>query len=637
MPRMPLRDVDLGPLDVRIEPSAAGVVYARSPFALGTYDAQVTAWLDRWAASAPQRVFLAERDAKGNWRSLTYAEARAQARALGQALLGRGLGPERPLVILSGNSIAHAMLGLGALYVGIPYAPISPAYSLASYDHAKLKGIVALLNPGMVYADDGRSYASAIAAAVPDFVEVLVAQAPPPARRASDFAALIATKETPAVDAAHQAVGPDAIAKFMFTSGSTAAPKAVITTQRMLCANQAMIASCLRFLRDEPSVLVDWLPWSHSFGGNQNFNIALCHGGTLYIDAGRPTPEDIATTLDNLRAVAPTLYFNVPRGFETLLPHLRRDKALAENFFRCLKLNFFAGAPMPRRCLDALDEIAIETCGARILAMSGYGATETSPAALFWNAGISRSGVGLPLPGTELKLVPHGEKREARIRGPHVTPGYWRQENRHAFDEEGFYRLGDALRFVDEGRPSKGFCFDGRIDEDFKLATGAWVSVGPLREGFIAAFAPYVKDLAIAGEGQADLAALIFPDLEACRSLAPELGGAVKPVEILRHPAVHAKFRALLNAFAAKAQGSSRRIARIALIAEPPSVAAGEVTDKGALSQAAVLENRAEVIEELYRAREHVLVVKATAHPGSLKAAVAIPSGYPEHESERSF
>jgi feruloyl-CoA synthase len=587
MPSAPLREVNLGPLDMTIAPGPGGAIYARSPVPLDAYDMQVTAWLDHWADRAPQRVFLAERDAKGHWQHLIFAQARIGARALAQALLGRNLGPERPLVILSANSIAHAQVALAALYVGIPYAPISPA--LVSNDSGALQRAIDLLTPGLVFVEDAERFAEAIA--VQDSVEILAA---------ADLATLFATPETPALDAAHAAVGPDTIAKFMFTSGSTARPKAVITTHRMLCANQAMIASSLRFLRDEPPVLVDWLPWHHSFGGNQNFHLALCHGGTLYIDSGRPT--DIAATIANLREIAPTLYFNVPRGFETLLPHLARDKALAEKFFSRLKLVFFAGASLPRHSLDSFASIAAETCGERILMMSGYGATETSPAALF-----SMQDCGaLPLPGTELKLVPHGDKREARIKGPHVTPGYWRQEDltRAAFDDEGYYRLGDALRISATG----GFCFDGRLDEDFKLATGTWVSVASLRERFIEVFAPYVKDLAIAGPGHAYLAALVFPDVQACAKLAG-LGVHATPAKILKHPAVLRKFRALLEAFAAR--GSSRRIERIALISEPPSSAAGELTEKASLSQSAVLANRAALIRDLYAGRDRNVTVVA--------------------------
>lgn len=588
--RASLRNVDLGALDMAIAPGLGGALYARSPLRLEPYDTQVTAWLDHWSARAPWRVFLAERDADGNWRALSYAEARTQVRALATALLGRNLGPERPLVILSGNSIAHALVALAALYVGIPYAPISPAHALASPDFGALRRIFDLLTPGLVFVNDGRRFGAAIAA-VTEFVEILAAETPPAERRAEDLATLFATPETPALDVAHATVGPETIAKFMFTSGSTATPKAVITTHRMLCANQAMIASALRFLRDEPPVLVDWLPWHHSFGGNQNFNLVLRHGGTLYIDAGKPT--EIAATLVNLHEISPTLYFDVPCGFEALLPHLVRDKALAESFFRRLRLTFYAGASLQRRCLDQLAEIEAETCGERIQMMSGYGATETAPAVAF----AMRDGPLLPLPGSELKLVPDGERYEGRIKGPHVTPGYWRRENltRRAFDADGYYRLGDALRIVE----TRGFWFDGRLDDDFKLATGAWVSVGSLRERFLAAFAPYVKDLAIAGAGEADLAALVFADVPACRAVAGLVAQA-SPAEIFAHPAVLDKFRTLLNTF--DAPGSSRRIARIALLHEPPR--ASELTEKGGLNQSVVLANRAGLVRDLYAGRD---------------------------------
>ncbi len=591
MPPAPLRKVDLGRLEMAVA-TDGGALYVRSPLRLETYDTHVTAWLDDWAARAPQRVFLAERDARGHWQELTYAEARARVRTLAAALLDRGLGPQRPLVVLSGNRIAHALVALAALYVGIPYAPISPA--LASADSGALQRILELLTPGLALVEDGRRFGAAIDAAVPESVEIFAAETP--SGRAADLAPLFATPETPALEAAHARIGPDMIAKFMFTSGSTATPKAVITTQRMLCANQTMVASSLRFLRDQPPVLVDWLPWHHSFGGNQNFNLVLRHGGTLYIDAGRPT--EIAATLANLREISPTLYFNVPGGFEALLPQLARDKALARNFFRRLQLNFCAGASLPRHCLDHLAEIAAQTCGERILMMRGYGATETSPATAF----AGEDGGFLPLPGSELKLVPAGERHEARIKGPHVTPGYWRRDDltRGAFDAEGYYRSGDALQISETG----GLRFDGRLDEDFKLATGAWVRVGALREQFLEAFAPYVKDLAIAGADKTNLAALVFTDVAACRALA-RLGARASPAEILAHPAVLEKFGALLNAFAAP----SRRITRIMLLHEPPQP--GELTDKGGLNQHAVLARRAALVRDLYEGRGSAAAVVA--------------------------
>ncbi|MDR3407386.1 MAG: AMP-binding protein, partial [Methylovirgula sp.] len=433
------RPVDLGPLDIALAPGRGGVLYARSPIALGAYEAKVTHWLDRWAALRPDQTFLAERSVSGGWARISYAQARAKARRLAAALLARGLSAERPLVILSGNSIVHALLGLAALYAGIPYAPVSPAYALAAPDFTRLKSIFGLLTPGLVFAEDGAAYARALAAA-PEAAARLVATAPPPgAELLSDV--LSAPEAAAALDRAN--VGPHTIAKFMFTSGSTAAPRAVVTTQEMLCANQAMIAHALRFLAAEPPVLVDWLPWSHSFGGNQNFNLVLAHGGTLYIDAGRPTPEGIAATLANLREISPTLHFNVPAGIEVLLPHLARDNKLATNFFRHLRLSFFAGAPIGRATYRAWNEAALAACGETILAMSGYGATESGPATTFWTPAIrAEGGVGLPLPGAELKLVPRGEKQEVRVKGPNVTPGYWRDPaaTQQAFDDEGFFR-----------------------------------------------------------------------------------------------------------------------------------------------------------------------------------------------------
>ncbi|QAY95473.1 feruloyl-CoA synthase [Methylovirgula ligni] len=607
------RPVDLGPLDIALTPGGDGVLYARSPIELGSYEDRVTLWLDRWAALRPDQIFLAEREASGVWARITYAQARAKARRLASALLARGLSAEWPLVILSGNSIAHALLGLAALYAGIPYAPISPAYALAAPDFTRLKSIFGLLTPGLVFAEDGAAYAQALAVA-PETATRLVASAPPlGAELLSD---LLATPETAALDRIESDVGPRTIAKFMFTSGSTAAPKAVITTQRMLCANQAMIARALRFLASEPPVLLDWLPWSHSFGGNQNFNLVLAHGGTLYIDAGRPTPDGIAATLANLREISPTLHFNVPAGIEMLLPHLAREKKLATNFFRHLRLTFFAGAPIGRATYETWNEAAAAACGETILAMSGYGATESGPATTFWTPAIrAEGGVGLPLPGAELKLTPRGEKLEVRVKGPNVTPGYWRDPDatQQAFDDEGFFRLGDALRLADAAQPRQGFCFDGRVGEDFKLATGTWVSTGPLREACRAALAPFAQDVVLTGAGQPFAGAFVFPNFAACKSLG--LDPAATPVEIVAHPKVRAKFQALLDTFASATGGSSRRIARLILLSEPASAAAGELTDKQALNAEAVLTNRADLLPGLFSATPPAQVIIAAATP----------------------
>jgi feruloyl-CoA synthase len=594
-----MRNVDLGPLAVEIQRHADGTIYARSPFALPAFADSVTARLDHWAKAAPERSFLAERDGREGWSHLTYAEARAGARALGQALLTRGISAERPLVILSGNSIGHARLALASLYVGIPYAPISPAYSLATKDFTRLKQILDLLTPGLVFAEDGERFGDAIAACLPEETEVV-----------TDLSLFLATTPGPSVDTAHEKISGDTIAKILFTSGSTTAPKAVITTHRMLCANQMMIGEVLRFLQDEPPVMVDWLPWHHSFGGNHNFGIALHHGGTLYIDKGRPTDEGIAETVQTLREIAPTVFFNVPQGYDRLLPFLARDRALAQKFFSALKLAFFAGAALSERTRAAFDDIAIRTCGARIQMMSGFGATETAPSVLFRKDDApldsASPNVGLSLPGLTLKLAPLGGTYEARVKGPNVTPGYWRDDalTRSAFDDEGFYRLGDALRLADERRPQSGFIFAGRLDEDFKLASGTTVHGSPLRARILAEGGPYIRDLVLAGDNRESIAALIFPDLETCRALIQDAGDLSRASDeaeaILVHPAVRQKFSQILTRLAAEAKGTSERIAVAALLAEPPSPEAGEITDKGTLNRRAVLDRRAAIVEALY-------------------------------------
>lgn len=604
------RHAELGPIDIVIENRNNGEIHARSPLDLGPYEASPTHWLDHWAQQAPECVFLAERPAdrvRGGWTTLTYAQARTRARAIAQALLRRGLSAERPLVILSGNSIAHALLGLGALYAGVPYAPLSPALSLASRDFVRLKSVAALLTPGLIFAEDGTLYADALAALPRNIPRLLVT----PAASSKDTELLddwLTAHEDAVPTRAATGMKPDTIAKFMFTSGSTATPKAVVTTHEMLCANQAMIAQVLQFLRHAPPILLDWLPWSHSFGGNQNFNLVLAHGGTLYIDDGRPTPDGIGKTLANLRDVSPTLHFNVPAGLEALLPHLSRDKQLANNLFRDLQLTFFAGAPIARTTYAAWNKAALGASGENILTMSGYGATESGPATTFWTPFIDEDvGTGLPLPGCELKLVPRGEKRDVRVQGPHVTRGYWRnpEATRDAFDDEGFFRLGDALRFVDIKHPRKGFRFDGRTNEDFKLASGTWVSAGPLREAILAAFAPYAADIVIAGEGAPFAAGLVFPNLGACEKLA----GRGTAAAIMAHPAVRAKFQALLDDFAG-GRTHSRRLSRLLLLLQPPHLS--EITDKRGLNRAAVLANRAAEVAGLFSAAPPAQVIVAS-------------------------
>ncbi|HXW39940.1 MAG TPA: feruloyl-CoA synthase [Xanthobacteraceae bacterium] len=612
----PLRPVRLGPGEATVERRPDGAIVLRSPRALPPYPHKLTERLTHWAAVAPDRVFLAQRDAAGPWRRLTYAQTLAAARAIAAALVDRDLSAERPVAILSGNDIEHALIGLAAMHVGIPYAPISVPYSLLSQDFGKLKAIMEVLSPGLVFASNGAAFARAIAAAVPSGTEVVVAGAPPADRPTTPFTALGDAAPTAAVDIAHAGVGPDTIAKFLFTSGSTGQPKGVINTQRMLCANQAMIAAGLAFLRDAPPVVVDWLPWSHTFGGNHNFGLVLDNGGTLFIDEGKPLPGAIAATVHNLREVAPTIYFNVPKGYEMLLPHLEADAALREKFFSRLKVLFYAGASLSQHVLDALQELAVKTTGERIVFLSSLGSTETAPAALGCTWQSERAGnIGLPLPGVELKLVPREGKLEARLKGANITPGYWRAAalTAAAFDEEGFYKIGDALKFYDPADPAKGLLFDGRLAEDFKLATGTWVSAGPLRAAFIAHFAPLARDVVLAGADRDEVTALVFPDLDACRKAAPGVAADAAAAVLVADRRVVAAFAQRLDSFVAAASGTSWRVTRAVLVAEPPSLDLGEMTDKGSINQRAVLANRAALVEELYAEPPppHVIVAKA--------------------------
>ncbi len=599
---LPLREVRLGPFDLVLERRPDGTLCARSPHPLGDYPRRLTLRLEHWAEQAPERTFLAKRGPRGAWHRLTYAATLEGVRRVGQALLERRLSAERPLAILSGNDLEHALLALAALHVGVPYAPISPAYALLSKDFSKLRTIIGLLTPGLVFAASGKAYEAAIRAALAPGAEIVVTEDVPDGRPATTFAELLATEPTSAVEAAAAKVGPDTVGKILFTSGSTGLPKAVINTERMLCSNQAMIRTMLAFLADEPPVMVDWLPWHHTAGGNHNFGLVLYNGGSLYIDDGRPTAAEIGATVQNLREIATTFYVNVPKGFEVLLPHLERDAALRRQFFSRLRLMFYAGAGLAQHVWEALQRLALETTGERILMLTGLGATETAPFVFMPGSEVSRAGeVGLPAPGTLLKLVPLEAARfEARLKGPNITPGYWRQPEvtAQAFDDEGFYRLGDALRFVDPAHPEKGFVFDGRIADEFKLSSGTWVNVGALRRQLVAAFAPLLRDAVIAGQDRAEVTALLIPDVEACRRALGD-GSTLEP-DLLLSSRLRRVLQEGLDRLAQSATGSSNRVARALLLTEPLSIDAHEVTDKGSINQRAVLRHRAHLVDELY-------------------------------------
>lgn len=588
-----------------------GTIYVRSTLTLGPYPNRMTDRLDHWAAQTPDQTFIAQRTKEGSWLRLTYAQAAARGRQIGQALAQRRLSSKRPIAILSGNDLEHALLGLGAMYAGVPYSPISTAYSLISTDFGKLKHIFKVLTPGLVFAASGEQYAKALQAVMPDFAqedaELVCTRDPRPG--ATLFSDLLATPAGSELEAAHSRVGPDTVLKILFTSGSTGMPKGVIYTHRMWTSNQEMVRQCWQFLEDEPPVLLEWLPWNHTFAGSKDFGMVLYNGGTLYLDEGKPVPGAFEETIRNFREIAPTIVLNVPKGFEAIIPYLRKDAEFRRHYFSRLKALFYAGAGISQEVWDALQDLSLEACGERILMLSGLGATETGPFALWVGKDVRRAGeCGVPAPGMELKLIPSGRKLEARVRGPNVTPGYWNEPEltRAAFDEEGFYKFGDALRFVDESDPGKGFIFDGRIAEDFKLSTATWVSVGPLRVNFLAHFAPFAKEVVIAGADRDYIGALIFPDIDACRELSPEQG-SVK--ELLARPEVRAKFTERLVSMAKTSTGSSNRIVRAMVLDVPPSIDAHELTDKGSISQRAVLENRAEVVEELYRGSPTVISI----------------------------
>jgi feruloyl-CoA synthase len=598
-----VRQVRLRTSGASVEKLADGTLLVRPDEALGPYPKVLTDRLVHWAKAFPERICAAQRDVSGEWRRLTYAQVLAAVESVGQALLDRGLSAERPVAILSENDLEHLVLMLAGQHVGVPTAHLSPAYSLVSKDFGRLRHTLGILTPGLVFASNGERYGRAIEAVVSGDTELVVTSAAPKGRKATLFANLLATAPTTGVAAAHQQIQPDSVAKFLFTSGSTGMPKAVINTHRMICCNQQMIAQVFCFLQDEPPVLVDWLPWNHTFGGNHNVGIALYNGGSFYIDDGKPGPGFIEETIRNLREISPTVYFNVPKGYEDLLPALRGETKLRENFFRRLGLLFYAGAGLSQPVWDAYRALALETCGERIVMVSGLGSTETSPMAIQTTWETDRAGVvGIPIPGVEAKLVPCGKKLEVRVRGPNVTPGYWRQPEltRKTFDQERFYSFGDALRFVDPSDVNKGFEFDGRLSEDFKLSSGTWVNVGALRGRILSHFAPFVRDVVVTGHDRDEVGLMIFGDIDECRALCLGLERSSSAAEIFGHPNVHRRFQELLESFAVNATGSSTRVTRAIVAQEPPSLDAGEITDKGSLNQRAALDRRTAIIDQLY-------------------------------------
>lgn len=579
----------------KFESCADGTLRVQNTMQLGPYPDRFTERLSHWAKLEPDRVFLASRGEAG-WRTVTYGEAFDAACAIGQALLDRGLSVTRPVLILSGNGIEHALLALACLHVGIPFVPVSTAYSLVSSDFSRLREVVALVRPGLVFADDGDRYAAAVATCT--YAEIVVARGNPN-RCATSFDTLRATTPTSAVEAAAMAVGPDTVAKLLFTSGSTGFPKGVIHTHRMSCSCLQMGLACFPALAEEPPVLVDWLPWNHIFGGTVSFGLTLFNGGTLYIDDGKPLPGEIEKTVRNLREVAPTFYSNVPKGYEELVPWLRRDHALRENFFSRVRVLQYSGASIASHVCEAFDELAVATIGKPVPWMTLLGSTEAGLITAFQYTDATSVGrIGLPAPGVSLKLVPTDGKMELRVRSPGVTPGYWRRDDltSEVFDEDGFLCTGDALDFVDAGNRQAGFRYDGRLAEDFKLSTGTWVRVGSLRSYLMTRLTPELRDVVITGENRDYIAILGIPS-------TPE---TVDDNDAL------ARLRVKLTALAAIAGGSAQRVLRFAFLTEKLSIDTGELTDKGVVSQRTILRRHARLIETLYadRPADHVICLR---------------------------
>jgi feruloyl-CoA synthase len=589
-----------------------GTLVLRAHAALGAHDGTMGDLFARAVEAAPDRVFLAERDGPG-WRRMTYGEAWNRARGIAAALVAHDLSADRPLLVVADNGIDHALMMLGAMLAGVPMIPASSAYARPDGPSAKLVAIARQIHPGMVFVDAPARMPAAAAIARAHDARLVTGRHLAREAGAMPIGELEATPWDARALAAAESVEPATVAKILFTSGSTGAPKGVVNTHRMLIANQEMLHAVWPGLSRRPPVLLDWLPWSHTFGGNHNFNLVLRHAGTLNIDDGRPLPDAIGRTLDNLRDVAPTAYFNVPRGYNMLAEGLERDPELARRFFSDLDLMFYSGAALPQSLWDRIVRLARASRGDEVPLVTSWGMTETAPMVTAVHYRLDRAGnVGVPAPGVELKLAPVADKLEMRVRGPNVTPGYWRRPDLddEVFDEEGFYRTGDAGRLADPERPEAGLVFDGRLAENFKLSSGTWVNVGALRVAAIASLAPLVDDVVVAGHDRDEIAIIAFPNAGACRALASGLAAGAPMSEVIAHPAVRAALSAGLARHNQGADGGSTRIAAALLTAEPPSPDANEITDKGYMNQRAVLAARAHLVERLYASPTDPSVVR---------------------------
>lgn len=592
----PTTGLQLAPHAVSVR-NDAGNVYLTSKLPMDPISDRTVDWLHQWATETPDQIFLTERHADGDWREVSYSEALPLVRAIASSLIERGLTQDTPIVILSGNSVDHALLSYGAQYAGVPTSPLAEQYSLIEGAHPRLVYVLDKIKPAMAFVEDTATFAAALK--LPEFseVEIVAANTVGAPCDVTDFADLTTGEDTAAVDARLATVGPDTVAKILFTSGSSSDPKGVLTTQRMMCANQAQIASVLPFIKERPPRICDWLPWNHVFGGSHNLNMMLANGGTLIVDAGKPTKVHFAKTVQSIIDKPGTLSFNVPIGFSMLVAEMKTNTALREAYFRDLDLIFYAGASLPQEIWNSLEDMAREVRGRLPLMISSWGMTETAPATLMVHEPIGRSGVvGVPLPGTEIKLIPDAEMRcELRVKGPNVMPGYFGdpKQTAAAFDDDGFLLTGDAIRFVNIDDPDRGLMFDGRLSEDFKLLTGTWVQAGKLRVEALENLRGVAQDLVICGHDRDAIGLFIFPLPDQLHSEHNAQGASVDPV-------LKAQIEKRLLLMAKSATGSAKRISRAIILTEPPSLKDAEVTDKGSLNLRKIFTRRATLLERLY-------------------------------------
>lgn len=589
-----------------------GSIRLRSAHAMREAVPQSGVWLRHWAKAAPDRIFLGERSGEG-WREVRFGETLEMVRSIAGWLVEhghtQGAGERRPILILSGNGIDHALLTLAAHYVGIPTVPVAEQYSLIPGAHDRLRYIAGKVRPGLVFADDAARYGDALAMDIFTDVPKIASSTDGAQVSVIAFDDLLKGSAGEEVDRLHAAVGPDTLAKILFTSGSTSQPKGVITTQRMMCVNQAQIHTVLEFLRERPPKILDWLPWNHVFGSNHNFNMMLANGGSLYVDDGKPTDQLFPRTLENMKMQSGTICFNVPVGFARQLAALRADDELRKRFFADLDMLFYAGAALPREIWDGLEELAVAETGEKPFMISSWGMTETAPGALIIHEQSAHAGIiGVPLPEVEVKLIPDEDKRcELRVRGPSITPGYYEDEKRtrESFDADGFFMTGDAVHFLDPDDETSSLVFDGRISEDFKLMSGTWVRAQRIRAQALTALNGLAADVVIAGQGHDEIGILVFPIPSRLEEAAEGHDGGAATA-----PAMVDQARAALAELAESATGSSTKIARAMIMAEPASLPDQEITAKGNLNTAKVLARRAALVERMYGGGDDPAVIR---------------------------